>query len=326
MPDLNTNSVLVALSGLALFAGACASKAESTASDVPPRDRASLAARTEDWPTAAEQWSLVAFESGDDCIAACLAAAEAFRRLDDDESAQGMIEFGLARDPHDAELHTALGDVMFDMGFTRAAERSYEQALSLDPNHAPVCLKLARLRLELGLESAALKVLDGLARTGHACPETWFLRGAALQARGDYEGAWKSYRESFATDADPEPLRRLAAARVFFSGPGKRVPGARASVGDWLAQVVELDPQNSEALYMIGTLDRERGEYERAIRVLRRAVEIDPASFEYVEALAEAYFETGDVEQMAAMLDRARALDPGRSTGLAHRLQELAAR
>lgn len=279
------------------------------------RDAARSATLAEDWSVAAENWSLRAFRGGEECTSACLEAARAFSKLSDNDSAQSMLEFGLVHDPDNPDLHEALGDLMAGQGFHRAAQRNYEAVLELDPGRPSVCLKLARLRLELGLETSALALLDQLISMDQACPETWYLRGAACQARGDYSAAWESFERAFESPG-ADPVRQLAAARFFFTGPGSCVPRARKGVRIWLEPVIVADPQNSEALYIIGTLDREQGDLMDALGAFRRAVEIDPTSFTYVEALGEAYLEVGERERARDMLERAQALDPKRSVRL----------
>ena len=89
------------------------------------------------------------------------------------------------------------------------AERVFSQALELAPDADALRVDLARARLLDGRPDAALASLPGLGRSRDAD----MVRGAALSARRDWEGAIAAYRSALAAGAPtPDLLNALAAA------------------------------------------------------------------------------------------------------------------
>jgi len=280
--------------------------------ELTPLQQAQQATAMRDWPTAAYLWSELALSGGEGWDEACLNAAEAFRASGDLESAEGVLELGLRKDPQNADMHEKLGEVLLAMGFRRAAEGSFESALELDPDRHASRLNLARLRLDLGLEASALVALDEAVERGSACSETWYLRATACRQRGDVEGAYDGYRRSF--DMEDPGERRLLRASTLYLDP--RVRGrddrARYLTVTWLRLVVDQDPQCSEAWYILGCVQDDGGAHERALESFDRAVETDPTDLDYLEALARTCAVVGNDERAVEMVDRAMALGPGR--------------
>ncbi len=75
-------------------------------------------------------------------------------------------------------------------------------------------------------------------------------------------------------------------------------------------QVLERDAYHADALYLLGMIARQRGEFERAIELLRQAMRIAPRTGRFHHELATALFESGRLDEATDVLHQALAADP----------------
>lgn len=289
------------------------------------REAALAAEARGDWKEAASLWSELVLADDPLWRDACLSAAVAFRELKDLYNAQGMLELGLRRTPHDPELQELHGEVLLELGFRRAAEDRLSQVLEDHPGRTRSLLLLARARFELGLEQRALKAIDQLVAKDAACPETWYLRGRCHQNLGQTLTAYEDFRRAFDVE-DVDPNRLLCAASLYADSGVRGNERARYLSMSWLHRVVESDPQSCAAYYLLGLIQEEAGSAALALESYRRAVELEPTSVEYLTALAELYATLGQHDNARGMAERALALGdvpPDRVRRLQRLLDEL---
>ncbi|MEZ4589307.1 MAG: tetratricopeptide repeat protein, partial [Gemmatimonadales bacterium] len=75
-------------------------------------------------------------------------------------------------------------------------------------------------------------------------------------------------------------------------------------------EVLAQDPEQADALHLIGALALQMGEHALAISLLERAVVIDPRAPDFAINLGLAYQTTGELEKARASFERAVRLRP----------------
>lgn len=69
-----------------------------------------------------------------------------------------------------------------------------------------------------------------------------------------------------------------------------------------LREVLQVDPDHTEALYYMGYLSMKSGQYEKAVERLSRLTELHPERPEYYQYLSQAYLQLGDKENAITAL------------------------
>jgi tetratricopeptide (TPR) repeat protein len=75
-------------------------------------------------------------------------------------------------------------------------------------------------------------------------------------------------------------------------------------------QILEKDPQYSDARYLLGLVAAQKGDYVTAIAHLQATVQQVPGNLAYRRSLAEAYFASGNLEQAKSSYEKIRSLAP----------------
>jgi tetratricopeptide (TPR) repeat protein len=287
------------------------------------RARAQAAADEGDWSEAAMLWNELFLRGGEERVLACRETARALIELGDLESARGVLELGLRRDPGHPALLEMQGDVLARMGFRRAAEAAYVQALDAEPDRPHALLELARIRIDLGREHLALEALRKRLALGAVDAETYLLRARALAACNQPEQAYSSFVKAFELGAD-DPLFLLSAACLSFDERLQASPECRQQSIEWLQLAVESDPQLTLAHLYLGVMCEEAGQQEQALEHYERAVETDPSHGPALTRLAQMLETLGHGERAAAIATR--ALEYEQEPGQRARLKRLAGR
>ncbi len=83
-------------------------------------------------------------------------------------------------------------------------------------------------------------------------------------------------------------------------------------------KVLQVEPDNAQALYLLGRLGAQAGQYEAAVALLTRAVALHPTQAPWQLSLGEAYARWGKPEEAAAAFSQAIALDPSLAAAHTH--------
>lgn len=306
------------------FAG-CAAQSPRKAT-MGTRSSAERATRSGDWAAAADTWYAIFLNGGSSQVEPCVETARALIELGDAQSASSIVKVGLENHPDDPLLLEMMGEALAASGFRRAAEGWYERALARDPDCASCLRGLARQRMALGKESAAVRPLERLVALDEADYEVQLLLARSRTASGDLVGAFDAWSRAFEL-GHGELEDRLAAAVLYTDGRVRRAhPGAAAKCAGWLSESIARDPQCTRAHFLLGVLRERLGELGRAETSYRRAVETDPACLMALTNLAILYSTQGDLAKTQATVDRALALetDEHRRRALARLLEDCA--
>ena len=299
---------------VAIGAAACS----STGTEEPPLRQAEAATRAEDWSLAAELWHEVHLAAGGRDARACYETARALYRSGDPPSACALLRRGLEVTPDDLDLLELSGEIQRECGFRRAAELSYERLVQRDPARAAAWRALAELRVELGLERAAMDPLrHAIALCGDDA-ELYVLLGDVERVTSRPLLAWQAYGRA-------AELGELELETLVHAGELSLVAEVRDARPDaldrgqvWLERAVELDPQSTRGHFLLGRVAEEQGRAEDATASYRRAVETDPGCLEALTNLAVLYARLGDEVGTADIVARALAIesDPSRRAAL----------
>lgn len=257
------------------------------------------ATREGDWDVAAARWELVLEAGGGADPIACREAAKALLAAGDAERALEVVDMGLERSPADPALLACHGNVLDALGFTRAAERSFEDALVLAPDDVAVLRTLGRVRLDLDRANAALEPLERCLELGAGDTRTKLLYARALACSGQLERALTLFGEALAAEDVAAPDFVEAAGLMLAAD------GCRATSRAWLERAIELEPEHADAHFYLGVVLAAGGDDTAALQSWRRAAAFDAGHAAALECIADVHERRGNVEQAAKFRRRA---------------------
>jgi len=268
---------------------------------------AEAATRRGDWPVAADLWHRVYLADNLNNSRACLETSRALAELGDPDSAEALLSDGVRRFPLNAALYELHGSVLEEIGWRRAAEAAYVKALELQPGLVFSLAGLGRVRLQLGLETAAISPLQRLAELDPTPEFLRLLTQAALRA-DEHVIAYDAYLHLFdETRGTLEEL--LDAGRLGLQPDLRSVRRASSPVCEaWLTRSLEIDPQCTNAYILLGAYRVLAGDEDAAVEHLTRARETDPACVEAILDLAELQLRRRELEEARELLDQASEL------------------
>jgi tetratricopeptide (TPR) repeat protein len=299
-----------------LLVSACAAPGE------PAPDRAASTAdrprETLDPLREAKRARKVFGKGGPGAPAACAEGARWLLAAGDPRAARALLDEGLAVAPGHHDLLELRGNVLELEGFRRAAEACYTEILAADPGRTSARLARGRLRLELGLASAAREDLERCIAEGEDSGRAWLAHAQALAATGDGRRAFDAFARAFERVGADGPCL-LAAADLLVDGRVRpRRPRDEEQALSWLRRAKQLLPDSSEPGLALARLHAQRDELEAATAALEQVLEREPDHLQALTRLAELCEQRGDVYGAVAAARRALELerDPTRRARL----------
>ncbi|MEU4600009.1 hypothetical protein [Nocardia sp. NPDC023988] len=207
--------------------------------------------------------------------------------LDRLEAARAELAALLASEPDNADAHAQVAHTWLRSADFATASAAARTALRHDPDHLFAWILLALS--EHGLfdrlidtdRIAAIAHQDEAVRAAHTAVDLnpWSAEChrvlAIVLLHRDREAALAAVDAGIELDPQ-EPLLYIARARVLWRGAdadAKRAAALRAA----LEQALRLEPDNAEAMYLLGAEAAQSGQRAKAERLLLRAAEIEPA-------------------------------------------------
>ena len=277
---------------LALLAVLCGCR---TAGDAPgDGDRASADAGPAGLKAEARRLEELYRVGGPQAADACAAAARARVQTGDLDRALALVGEGLAASPAHPDLLQTRANVLDRMGFRRAAEACYGEALEVEPDRTPARLARGLLRLELGLAALAREDLERCLAEGEDGGEAWLALAQSLLATGEPRRAYDAFASAFARGAGSARCL-LAAAQMHLDGelrPPRATDAERAEA--WTRMALERLPGWPRGLYVLACLREQRGDFAGASRGYERVVELAPDHADALARLAEVRAALGD--------------------------------
>lgn len=222
------------------------------------------------------------------------------------ESAAARLEVALERDAGQPELAFALGQIRKATGDNAGAREVFDRIERHDPNYFDARIQIAAILESEERFDEAISEIEAL-RAFRSDRQLDFHEASLRVAAGDFE-AGVALLESLldGSDADTEVYYQLG---IQYNTQGQVEAALRQ-----MQHVLEVDPNNANALNYIGYSWAERGEnLVEAEELVRRALEISPEDGYITDSLgwiyykmAEMHFKESRKDEALRLLDRAQ--------------------
>lgn len=221
-------------------------------------------------------------------------------------SARKLAEASLAKDPHEALFHAALGVVLEAEGKPAEAEAHYVDALYLDPTAIEPMSRLFLLsqrtgtpdslaKLERLLQASLLKNKDS------AIHHDWL--GQVYLRTAQYDKAELAFTTAInLAPQTPEFHLSLGSLRAR--------QGKYDLARDAYLDALKLKPNHPLALYNLGVTYALMGDLDHAIQTFESAAQSAPPGVPLLNAMAQAYEQKGDTAKAIDALKRSLAERP----------------
>lgn len=254
--------------------------------------------------------ALAVILAGGEPSASATQEAEALLQAGRIDEAEVLLRSAIATNPADADALVLLAGLELWRGDQGASEALLERAVAAVPNHPTALNNLGNLLVDAERFEEARPLLEQCVAVTSESGEhaethalAWVSLARARQALGDLEGADEAWQR--AVDLNPGNLQAYHAAGVYamsrerwgvairiFEHLAVRQPqravhhsnlaaaligaGRDAEAIEPFGRVLELDPNNTDALYRLASLHHGEGNLEEALALCQRLLEIEP--------------------------------------------------
>lgn len=215
--------------------------------------------------------------------------------------AETLCRAAVKRNPQDVNMTALLGATLFKAGKNAEAEDFLRVSIQLAPNFAKPWSDLGQLLVDTRRPKDAVEILEKAVELNPEEGDAWFNLGKARAMLGMGKAADEAFEKSF----EFNPERKALALAAEHQQAGRAEEAERV-----YRDVLRNNPENVDALRLLGTLTMGRGRFREAENLYRRAVSYAP---DYVEAhldLGGALKEQHKLSEAIASLERALELEP----------------
>lgn len=223
------------------------------------------------------------------------------------ESAAQRLEAALERKPDQPDLAFALGQIRKAMDDPDGAIEAFGRIDRQSPNYFDARIQIAAILEVQERYDEAIREIEALRRFRPDRQLDLHLAGLRIEA-GDFEGGVAAFEALLdGSDADAEVYYQLG---VQYGTHGRVDEALQA-----MQKVLELEPNNANALNYIGYSWAERGEnLDEAEELIRRALEIAPEDGYIADSLGWVYYKMAELllresrrSEALELLDQAQA-------------------
>lgn len=168
------------------------------------------------------------------------------------------------------EALTNLGNIYLQTGDRPAAEKAYLSALDLSPLWVPAAVNLADLYRDQGRDEEAGELLRIAVSAAPDSAEAHHAYGLLLVRRGRLQDALAELKDAY--ELSPRNARYAYVYGVALSSAGQ--PEAASSV---LYEAHQRFPRDTDILFALTTIERDRGNTQQAIVHAQKLVELRPS-------------------------------------------------
>jgi len=180
-----------------------------------------------------------------------------------------VLREGLSLYPNAVELHVGMGYARLAREEFAWARKSFEEALTLDPDHEDALAGLGEVLLKVGDRTGAVTCFERILGLGFQDDHDLMLQvGRALFRESALDQARRFFEVALTAHNDSSE----AAACV---GYASHRLGDEGGALFWLRRALELEPGHAEARIYLANLLYDRGEYEAALFHLQRTTPDD---------------------------------------------------
>ena len=209
--------------------------------------------------------------------------AQAYLQLRRFNEAIASLESALSLAGDNDLLKKQLVMSRLQIGDTDQGIQELREVLARRPMDTETSALLIGALIRTGKLDEAIRVVDGLVKSGVKGPLPAFFRGQVLRAQGQFSGAVTAFGEAFA--ADPQFIPAL-----YYRANTSLARGDREEATKDLQQVLSRDPRHVLAYVRLAQIALETDQEPRALAVLTQGIRTVPASA--VLRLALANFQT----------------------------------
>ncbi|MCB9024320.1 MAG: tetratricopeptide repeat protein [Lentimicrobiaceae bacterium] len=222
------------------------------------------------------------------------------------------VNKALSIDENNVDVYLVLSDVYLYSGKTQRSLEALKKAKQLAPADADVDVKTARLYLTMSDYKQTFNSLREALKKDPQNAEAFFISGLANEEMGDTSKAIDSYQNAVARNQKHfDALKQLG---IIFS-----IRHDKLAI-DYLRNASQVNPRNSEPLYILGMYYQENNDPDKALSVYREIIQIDS-----VNKLA--HYNTGYVlmvykreyQKAAEAFSKALEIDPDYTDALYNR-------
>ncbi len=218
------------------------------------------------------------------------------------DKAEALCRDALKRNPRDVNMVALLGATLFKTRQNQEAEKFLREAIDLAPNFAKPHEDLGMLLLEADRSEEAAAMLKDATRLDPKAELAFFNLGRALTALGEGVEADKAFEASF--ELNPERKKLALAAEHHRNG---RLDEAQ----QMYREVLRANPNNVDAVRLLGTIAASQLRIGEAERLFRRAIELAPDFVRVIIDLGRMLKEQNRYQEAIDCFERANVLEPG---------------
>ena len=215
--------------------------------------------------------------------------------------AETICREALKSNPDDINMAALLGASLLKAGELEEAENFLRQTIQLAPTFAKPHEDLGYLLVEQGRAEEALPILITATRLDPSLERAHLCLGKALALLGRGKEADVAFEKSF----ELNPLSKTLAVAAEHQKAG-RLKEAKALY----REILEANPENVDALRMMGMLALSESQVDKAERFLRRAVSNAPDFVGAIVDLGQALKDQNRFEEAIASFRRVIELEP----------------
>jgi tetratricopeptide (TPR) repeat protein len=233
---------------------------------------------------------------------AWLELARLCKRMDRPDEELGALQVIVASDPKNPEANTRIGVLMMQKGETDEAMRRLEAVRASGPDDPQVLKALAQGYARSGNLAGAIEALQ---KAKKAAPDDLRTRELLIdldQKAGNAAAARAEMKELLNIRRDNPTL--LVYARLSYQA------GDFAEATDAIENIRATEPENLDALMLLGSVLRAQKKYPEAFQVYQEAMGIDDAYYPALYERAEAHLENSQPMWAEAFYNRALRLNP----------------
>lgn len=172
---------------------------------------------------------------------------------------------------HVADLYSSMGYALHMKGDVEGAIASYETSLEMDPKDTITMFNYSKALVAKRSYQSARKVLESAVQSDPDDAQSWIALGEVYEDLDELDMAFRAYEHALDLDPASPDTRCLAAHVCLMIG--------RPEEAEWeYKQVVDENPDDSEAWAGLGEVLIALERYHEALIACRRALDVDPMS------------------------------------------------
>ncbi|MDQ4075155.1 MAG: tetratricopeptide repeat protein, partial [Chloroflexota bacterium] len=226
------------------------------------------------------------------------------QQVSDWREASATLQEAIAIEPEHAPAHRELGALLWEAGQLEQAEESLRHALDLDHDDVQTLCLLGEVLVNEKRDEEAQTFLYRAAELAPDQDRIHFLLGFIAARAEQDDVALMEFQQATSLDPNNAEYQRHLGQAFMTLG---RLTEARHA----LERALDLNREDAESHFLLGSLSLKQGETERAAVSFRDAVSYDPTRAVYRRSLGETWLAQEQWDAALSALRAARELDAG---------------